>query len=183
MGCAGLFLISRTLRFNHMIHLTGQSIVLRPLTEQELPRLQRIYAGTPLYFEALGLPEPSLDLVRAQFEAARATPGRTLLGVEVPAVDLLIGALDLQVDYPAPQMATIWLLLIWGGFQRQGYGSECVELIVEWLSAEAGCTELRVVAAPNEEGLRFWEQRGLSPAAEPAIAPIGSAPALWLVQA
>ncbi|NJN97016.1 MAG: GNAT family N-acetyltransferase, partial [Anaerolineales bacterium] len=72
------------------MRLVGTTVIVRPIVEAELARLERIYAGTPLYFEALGIAEPTIEDVRAQYEAAQATPGRMLLGIEVPAVDLLI---------------------------------------------------------------------------------------------
>lgn len=165
-----------------MIHIEGPTIILRPIIADELHRLQNIYVGTPLYFEALGINDIGLADVEAQFQAAQSIPGRVLLGVEVPAVDLLIGAIDLQTDYPAPGVATIRLLLIWGGFQRQGYGQECVALIVDWLNERGGTDELRVIAAENAEGLRFWQQHGFMPSGERATAPFRRAEARWLVQ-
>jgi RimJ/RimL family protein N-acetyltransferase len=167
-----------------VVRLEGDTIVVRPLAEAELPALLKIYGGTPLYFEALGVAPASLSLVdvQAQYRAAQAAPGRYLLGVEVPAVDLLIGVVDVQAGYPAPGIATVWLLLIWGGFQRQGYGQEVVGLVEEWLTAEHGVGELRVVAADNEEGLSFWRLRGFAPSGEAAAAPFRGARARWLVR-
>lgn len=165
-----------------MIYLEGPTIILRPIVAGELRRLHNIYVGTPLYFEAIGINDISLADVEAQFQAAQATPGRVLLGVEVPAVDLLIGVIDLQTDYPQPGVAAIHLLLIWGGFQRQGYGQECVALIVDWLNERGGTDELRVIAAENAEGLRFWQQHGFTPSGDLATAPFRRAEARWLVQ-
>ncbi len=165
------------------MHLEGDLLHIRSLNEAELPTLLKIYIGTPLYFEALGIAPDTLTLddVRAQWQAVQTTPQRLLLGIEVPAVNLLIGVADLQLHYPDPGQATIWLLLIWGGFQRQGYGQEVVDLLEEWLSTQHGITELRVVAANNEEGLRFWQWRGYVPNGTSAPAPIRNARAQWLV--
>ncbi|MCG8348284.1 MAG: GNAT family N-acetyltransferase [Chloroflexales bacterium] len=165
------------------MRLEGDTLIVRPLAEAELPTLLKIYQGTPLYFEALGIKPNSLTLddVRAQWQAAQSASERLLLGVEVPAVDLLIGVVDVQLHYPEPGITTFWLLLIWGGFQRQGYGQEVTALVADWLIVE-GITELRVVAADNEEGLNFWQLRGFSPSGEMTTAPLRNAPARWLVR-
>jgi RimJ/RimL family protein N-acetyltransferase len=165
------------------MRLEGDTLIVRPLAEAELPTLLKIYQGTPLYFEALGIRSNSLALddVRVQWQAAQSASKRLLLGVEVPAVDLLIGVADVQLDYPEPGIATFWLLLIWGGFQRQGYGQEVTALITDWL-IEEDITELRVVAADNEEGLNFWQLRGFTPNGEVTSAPLRNAPARWLAR-
>jgi RimJ/RimL family protein N-acetyltransferase len=165
------------------MRLDGDTLIVRPLVESELLTLLKIYQGMPLYFEALGINPHSLTLddVRAQWQAAQSASKRLLLGIEVPAVDLLIGVADVQLDYPEPGIATFWLLLIWGGFQRQGYGQEVTALIADWL-IEEDITELRVVAPDNEEGLKFWQLRGFTPSGEIASAPLRDAPARWLVR-
>lgn len=165
------------------MQLEGDTLLLRPLREADLADLLKIYIGTPLYFDALGIPTHTLTLddVRTQWQTAQVTPGRTLFAIEQPVVNLLIGVADVQTHTPEPGMATIWLLLIWGGFQRQGYGQEAAELLETWLLAQTGITALRVVAATNEEGMSFWQLRGYVPNDLPAHAPLRNAPAQSLV--
>jgi RimJ/RimL family protein N-acetyltransferase len=166
------------------MQLEGDTLILRPLTEADLPDLLKIYIGTPLYFDALGVNAQTLTLddVQAQWQAAQTTPGRMLLAVEQPVVNLLIGVVDVQTHAPEPGVATLWLLLIWGGFQRQGYGQEVAELLEEWLLSQEDIGELRVVAAANDEGLSFWQLRGYVSSGEAAVAPIRNAPAHWLIR-
>lgn len=166
------------------MQLEGDTLIIRPLAEKELPTLLKIYIGTPLYFEALGIRAERLTLedVRAQWEDVQATPNRLLLGIEVPAVDLLIGVVDLQLHYPESGEATFHLLLIWGGFQRQGYGQEVTGLLEEWLDDRGDIQAVRVIAAPNEEGLSFWRMRGFAPDGTAAEAPIRQARAQWLTR-
>lgn len=165
------------------MQLQSDTLILRPLTEDDLPDLLKIYIGTPLYFDALGVDAQTLTLedVRAQWQAAQDTPGRSLFAIEHPVVGLLIGAVDVQINAPEPGVATIWLLLIWGGFQRQGYGQEVADLLEEWLLAREGMREVRVVAAGNEEGLSFWQMRGYAPSGGSAVTPFRGARAQWLV--
>lgn len=153
------------------MRLEGDTIVVRPLSAAELPTLLQIYSGTPLYFDALGIKTTDLTLaeVRNQWAAVQANPQRYLFGVEVPAVNLLIGVVDIELHTPAPPIATLQLLLIWGGFQRQGYAQEVMELVEAWLVAHQAIDELQVVAAANDDGVRFWRLRGYTQSG--AVAP------------
>ena len=165
-----------------MTTLQGDYLELRPLPEEHLPALLKVYQGTPLYFDGLGYDVQRLGIadVRAQWQAARSTPSRTLLGVYHLVTDLLIGAADLQVGAPRPGDAAILLLLIWGGFQRQGYGQDCMALIEEWLATEANAQTLWAVAADNAEGLSFLELQGFTATGEPAPPPIAAGRAFWM---
>lgn len=57
--------------------LTGDYIELRPLPEDDLPRLLKVYQGTPLYFDGLGdrADRLTLDDVRAQWQRAQERRG------------------------------------------------------------------------------------------------------------
>jgi GNAT superfamily N-acetyltransferase len=153
----------------------------RPLPEEHLPALLKVYQGTPLYFDGLGYDVQRLAAadVRAQWEAAQATPGRALLGVYHIVTDLLIGVADVQRGAPRPGAAAILLLLIWGGFQRQGYGQDCMALLEGWL-LDAPDGELWAVAADNEEGLSFLRLQGFQSADKPAEPPIAAGHTFWM---
>jgi hypothetical protein len=163
-----------------MIHLRGEYLELRPLPEADLPRLLKVYQGTPLYFEGIGDDAQRLTAadVRAQWLAAQDTPGRHLLGVYHLVTDLLIGAADVQLGAPRPETAAVWLL-IWGGFQRQGYGQDCMALLEEWLLSRQGVSTLCAIAGANEEGLSFLQLQGFRLTDEPAQPPVGRGDALW----
>jgi RimJ/RimL family protein N-acetyltransferase len=164
-----------------MIKLIGEYLELRPLPETDLRQLLKIYQGTPLYFEGLGDRADRLtpEEVRAQWEAAQATPGRTLLGVYHIETGLLIGAADIQIGAPRADSAAVWIL-IWGGFQRQGYGQECMALLEHWLIPGQGVETLCAIAAANEEGLTFLEMQGFQRTGETAQSPIGRGNAFWM---
>jgi hypothetical protein len=161
--------------------LQGDYLELRPLPEAHLPALLKVYQGTPLYFDGLGYDVQRLALahVRAQWQTAQATPGRTLLGVYHIVTDLLIGAADVQAGAPQPGDAAILLLLIWGGFQRQGYGQECMALLEGWLAAEHDAGSLWAIGTNNEEGQSFLQLQGFLSTGEPATPPIGAGSAFW----
>jgi RimJ/RimL family protein N-acetyltransferase len=163
-----------------MTTLQGEYLELRPLPEEHLPALLKVYQGTPLYFDGLDYNTQQLMLadVRAQWDAAQTTAGRALLGVYHIVTDLLIGVADVQRDAPQPGAAAILLLLIWGGFQRQGYGQDCMALLEDWLLESRG-GELWAIGADNEEGLSFLRLQGFQPTGEPATPPIASGRAFW----
>src|SRR5262249_3649650 len=132
--------------------LQGDYLELRELPEQDLPNLLKVYQGTPLYFDGLGYDVSRLALadVQGQYQAARQD-GRCLLGVYHIVTGLLIGVADIQIKGPEPGSAAILLLLIWGGFQRQGYGQECLALLASWLNSEHSVGALYAVATANDE--------------------------------
>lgn len=160
--------------------LRGDYIELRPLPEDDLPRLLKVYQGTPLYFEGLGDRTDRLTLadVRAQWQRAQESSNRVLFGVYHPVTGLLIGAVDVQIGVPRPESAAVWLL-IWGGFQRQGYGQECMALIESWLIPDKVST-LCAIAANNEEGISFLELQGFRRTNLPAEPPVGRGAAFWM---
>jgi|HigsolmetaAR202D_1030399.scaffolds.fasta_scaffold33737_1 ribosomal protein S18 acetylase RimI-like enzyme len=164
-----------------MVTLLGEYLELRTLPEQHLPALLKVYQGTPLYFDGLGYDVQRLTLadVQAQWQAAQKSAGRNLLGVYHRVTDLLIGCVDVQFDAPQPQEATILLLLIWGGFQRQGYGLECMALLVDWF-IQRSMTELWAIASNNEEGISFLEQQGFVVTEQTAIPPIATGQAFLM---
>jgi hypothetical protein len=165
-----------------MTTLQGDYLELRPLPEAHLPALLKVYQGTPLYFDGLGYDVQRLTIadVRGQWQAAQSTPGRTLLGIYHSVTDLLIGAADVQEGAPRPGHAALLLLLIWGGFQRQGYGQECMALLEGWLAAEHDAASLWAIGADNEEGQSFLRLQGFAPTGEPATPPIGAGNAFWM---
>lgn len=159
---------------------TGDYVELRPLPEAHIPALLKVYQGTPLYFDGLGDRADRLTqaAVQAQWRAAQAE-GRALLGVYHIETDLLIGAADVRLDTPEPGAAALWLL-IWGGFQRQGYGQECMALLERWLAETHAPQTLYAVAAANEEGLSFLRLQGFGPTGAPAQPVIGQGQAHWM---
>lgn len=164
-----------------MTSLTGDYLELRPLPERDLPVLLKVYQGTPLYFDGLGYDASTLTLaaVHAQWQAAHA-PGRTLFGAYHIVTGLLVGAVDVQQATPEPGAVAIWIL-IWGGFQRQGYGQECLALIEDWLAGQ-GATLTHAIAANNDEGISFLALQGFAPTGVPAPSPIASGTAYWMVR-
>lgn len=164
-----------------MTTLTGEYLELRPLPEVDIPRLHKVYQGTPLYFDALGVRADRLTEadVRVQWLAAQSDPARHLFGVYHIVTGLLIGAADIRIGVPRAEAAGVWLL-IWGGFQRQGYGQECMALLESWLISGQQVETLCAIAAENEEGLSFLDLQGFRRTDEPVDPPIGAGPSFWM---
>lgn len=164
-----------------MVTLLGEYLELRSLPEQHLPALLKVYQGTPLYFDGLGYDVQQLTLadVQAQWQAAQQTVGRHLLGIYHRVTDLLIGCVDVQFDTPQQYETTILLLLIWGGFQRQGYGLESIALLFDWF-IQRPMIGLWVIASNNEEGISFLAQQRFVATEQPATPPIATGKAFLM---
>lgn len=163
-----------------MTTLSTEYLELRPLPEADLPKLWKVYQGTPLYFDGLGMHVEQLSLadVRQQWERAQQ-PDHTLFGIYHQVTGLLIGAADVQLNLPRQGTGAIWLL-IWGGFQRQGYGQECLAALEHWLLTEQAMTTLCAIASANEEGISFLELQGFQRSEEVAPTPVGRGASFWM---
>lgn len=164
-----------------MTTLITEYLELRPLPEADIPRLWKVYQGTPLYFDGLGMHVEQLNLehVRQQWQTAQQQAGRMLFGIYHTVTGLLIGAADVQLDTPRQGTGAIWLL-IWGGFQRQGYGQECMAALEHWLLTDQGMTTLCAIASANEEGMSFLELQGFQRSNAPAPTPVGRGASFWM---
>lgn len=164
-----------------MIALEGDYLELRTMPESDIPALLKIYQGTPLYFDGLDydVAQITLDDVHDQWQQAQESDNYYVLGVYHIETDLLIGVADVQLDMPQQGAASLWLL-IWGGFQRQGYGQECLSLLQAWIQAAYHITDIYPIAANNKEGQSFLELQGFQPTGESATPPIGQGEAFWM---
>jgi GNAT superfamily N-acetyltransferase len=162
-----------------MTSLLGEYLELRPLLEADIPDLHKIYQGTPLYFDGLGDTASRLTLaeVRSQWQANQV-PGRYLLGAYHIVTGLLIGVAEVRINQPQLAMATVWIL-VWGGFQRQGYGQDMMALIESWLIPDQGVETLCTIASQNEEGLSFLQLQGFQVTDQITDPPIGRGQAFY----
>jgi len=160
----------------HMTELHGQQLVLRLLTESDLPDLLRVYQATPDYF---GLAGPTSADVWQQWHLAQITPGRQLFGIYHRDVRQYIGAADVQIGVPQPETAALWIL-IESRWQHQGYAQECIAILEQWLISVQGVESLCAIASRTETSLRFLELQGFRETDTPAVAPVGSEPAFWM---
>ncbi len=141
----------------------GRQVCLRPLEDDDLDAVERLYRATPNYFAAIGYGrEPASKLqLQDELAAAQRTDGRMLFAIECCSEHMLVGVADVSVEATMSDTATIALLLIGGPYQRQGYGSEAADLIEQALFAEPEVEFILAgVAEGSELGLHFWQRRG-----------------------
>ncbi len=141
----------------------GQHVCLRPLEDDDLDAVVRLYRSTPNYFAAIGYGHEPVSKLQLQDELADAqrSDGRTLFAIERCDDHALIGVADVHIETIMSDTATIGLLLIGGPYQQQGYGSEAADLIEQALFAEPEVEFIMAgVAEGSELGLRFWQCRG-----------------------
>ena len=141
----------------------GQPVSLRPLGADDVIAVQAVYEATPGYFEMMsGAPAPAYEAQR-EFDNLARQPGRLWLGLFVPGeagLPDLIGLLDLRLDFPEPQIATLGLLLVCEARQRQGFGSQAYRLIEGWLRQQ-GFSAVELHVAGQAFGVQqFWRRVG-----------------------
>ena len=141
----------------------GWLVCLRPLRDDDLDTVVRLYRMTPNYFSEIGYGREPVSKLQLQDELADAerTEGRWLFAIERCCDRTLVGVADVYVESTMSDTATIGLLLIGGPYQQQGYGSETADLLERTLFGEPGIEYIMAgVADGSELGLRFWQRRG-----------------------
>lgn len=149
------------------------SITIRPINEQDLLVLLRVYQQCQ-DFLALG-PEPaaSLEMLKADMELSRQEGGifcgiyrdEDLIGV----VDHVPGGFEGVSDE-----AFISLLMIAAPYRYQGVGANVVNQ-VEQLCRQRQVTVIRTaVQINNPQALRFWQRLGYQIISEPELRPDGT---------
>ncbi len=149
----------------------GSKVHMRPATAHDAELVLMLYRQTPVYFEIISNPVPSLAEVERELEAAGHDLRRHVELVLAPTVEaadatrdpetglVLVGYLDYKLDYPAAGDATVNLLLIATPYQGWGYGRCCVEGLERRLKGRVK----RILAAiygRNPQAERFWRSLG-----------------------
>jgi len=151
--------------------LIAPKVRTRPATAHDAELVLMLYRQTPVYFEIISNPVPSLAEVERELEAAAHDHRRFVELVLAPNSEAteaprdpktgqaVVGYLDCKLDYPAAGDATVNLLLIATPYQGYGYGRCCVERLVRRLKGRAK----RILAAiygRNPQAERFWRSLG-----------------------
>lgn len=163
----------------------GQTVRLRPLRDDDLDTVVRLYRSTPNYYATTGFgrePNNKLTLQRELMEMQR-TDERVLYAIERRADHVLIGFADVQLESMMSDAATIVLLVIGGPYQHQGYGSDAADLLEQALFSEPDVDFIMAgVAEPSAVGVRFWQKRGYEFSGLTTHDPQTSQTTLWLAK-
>lgn len=141
--------------------LRGERVVLRPLREDDRPRLREILAepSVAIWWDTRG-PDVSLDELYAESQDAAS-------GVTPFAIDLdgeLIGTIEYyEKSEPDYRHASIDLLVD-TAHQNQGFGSEAIRTLAHYLFEVRGHHRLTIdPAVANERAVRAYGRVGFRP--------------------
>lgn len=163
----------------------GKQVLLRPLEDDDLDKVVRLYRSTPNYFAAIGYgrePPSKLELQR-DFVDAQSSDGGTLYAIVRSADRTLIGMADVQLEATMSDTATIALLLIGGPYQQQGYGSDAADLLEQTLCSTPNVEFIMAgVAESSLLGQHFWQSRGFQYSGTTSHDPLTSRTTVWLAK-
>jgi RimJ/RimL family protein N-acetyltransferase len=146
-------------------------ITLLPLSpEYHVDALQAVYRATPGYWQMYNLPSSPAGQAARDLQAATETPGRYLLGIvqrlvadDPTAGAELIGLVDLRLDWPAEQVATLGLIMVAEPYQRRGVGAQTWRLLRPWLADTARMARARLAVEQfNTGALHFFTRLGFA---------------------
>lgn len=135
-----------------------------PVGPDEAERVHALYLGTPVYFDMLSIPLPSIDEVRTDLSIASTDARRTteIVRAVVPRSrpdPIDVAYLDMTLDYLRPGDATVNLLLVRGDLQRLGIGRSIVDDVLRRLEGRYRRV-LASVYGRNPDARRFWTSLG-----------------------
>jgi len=142
----------------------GEDVSIRLLEgeREEMSALQRVFEGTPTYFERVtGAPAAPAD---AQSTYTALPEGKDYKDKFVFGIfigETMVGCIDLIRAFPDDQTAHIGLLLIDEAHQRRGVGAAALRQLESFVRAWGTCSSLRAgVVGTNGEVLPFWLSEG-----------------------
>jgi RimJ/RimL family protein N-acetyltransferase len=144
------------------IALRTARLALSEVTEEDLPALLEVFASNPSYCQLVQGPAGySLDELQRDWHVAGLS-GRAMLAIRRAGDGALIGTAEFMDEHPdGGEPGWLGLLLIRGDAQRQGYGSEALEALLDHVATDRRWRRVRVAVAQHDEAaLRFWYRHG-----------------------
>ncbi len=132
---------------------------LRPLTDADIPALQRVYDAVPETFRLLiGRPAPPGQAAR-DFMQARASPGRYQFGILIHGE--LCGVADCKLDDDIEGQAHIGMLLLAPPYNDAEIAGLALRILSRWLASAFGVRRLETAAVAHDPaGIAFWRSQG-----------------------
>ena len=135
----------------------------RFFTEADLPQLQTLCLGNPLYYAHLG-EEVTLDSLRGELTVlpkGKELCDKYFFGLYDGGA--LIAAIDLIDGYPEADVAYLGWLILSSERQGRGEGTAIVQELTDFLRKQ-GFRALRLACVVgNPQSAHFWEKNGLVP--------------------
>ena len=125
----------------------------------------------PGFWRMHGLDKAPEGQAQRDLHEAEKTPGRTIMGVTRRVVEdnpesghEIIGIVDFRLNWPEETTAYLGILLIAEPVQRQGFGTQALDLLQPWLASAAGIERMRLgVEQYNTNALLFFQRMGFYP--------------------
>jgi GNAT superfamily N-acetyltransferase len=145
------------------LQLELATLTARTLDFADAPALQRLLRRCDDYFRAADGRAPSKHAALERIADAQGDDRARLWGFTAPGGAELLGLLELRLDEPGPEQATVVLLLLDPAARGRGHGRAIVEGLERALS-EAGVAELHLGVQDHETVAHaFWSSLGFAP--------------------
>jgi RimJ/RimL family protein N-acetyltransferase len=144
-------------------------ITLAPLTsEHHSNAAQQVYRCVPRFWGMYDLLDAPEGQAERDMREAEGTPGRTMLGIisrrqddDPEAGFEMIGLIDFRLYWPRQDTAYLGMLIVAEPYQRQGVGTQAMQLLGQWLQNDAGIKTVRLgVEQFNTSALQFFQHTG-----------------------
>ncbi len=141
--------------------LIGERVYLRPLEKEDF-NLLYVWSNDPEIRGLTGEVLPTYQETVAEFQARlRTDVSRAWFGVVVKEDDRLIGEAGLLRMFPAWRTTDLSLILGDRAAWRKGYGSEAMELLLDYAFGYLNFHRVAIgVVGSNERALKFYEKVG-----------------------
>ncbi len=141
--------------------LIGERVYLRPLEKEDF-NLLYVWSNDPEIRGLTGEVLPTYREAVEEFQARlRTDSSRVWFGVVVKENDRLIGEAGLLRMFPAWRTTDLSLILGDRAAWRKGYGSEAMELLLDYAFGYLNFHRVAIgVVGSNERALKFYEKVG-----------------------
>ncbi|MGI6202189.1 MAG: GNAT family N-acetyltransferase [Eubacteriales bacterium] len=132
------------------------------LTERNYRDYYSVFESNADYWEAIkGRPLASQDCLEAVCYCPDNFDKSKVYCLGIRKHDIPVAVVSLLEDYPDRGTSFIGLLLVDGGMQREGIGTEIVTAIIN--ASDGRFDSIRLSVEPSNTGaLRFWQEQGFT---------------------
>jgi len=141
--------------------LVGDTVALRPVTEEDLPMLKELY-NRPDIFPYMARPEPLTDEdQRGWFERLKADPSTRVFVVELREGGDVLGSITLRNLTDPAKRGEIGILM---GRAGSGYGSDAIAALLRYAfdTLQLNCVSLEV-RGDNRRAITAYMRAGFRP--------------------
>jgi RimJ/RimL family protein N-acetyltransferase len=136
-------------------------LLLREVDSGDLQDLHGVFASNPDFLQLREeIASYDLESVTQYWETASVDPGRHVLLVVDEKAGIAIGLLDFVDQSPTDGKPWIGLVMIHGGHQRHGFGTEAVHAVTDLVGSRGHRSVRMAVIEDNEQCFAFAHHMG-----------------------